>query len=135
MGADADGLAADLLLALIMGAALGFGYDLLRPPRRSCGRAAAICLDALYCAAAGLLLFSFAMGAGSGRLGTWELAAALAGFVGYMHTLSDPVSRAFSLSWNKLLSALSFFEKKLKEALVFAKFYFQKLGKCFIIKK
>ena len=46
------------------------------------------CLLLLLC---GALSFVFAMGAGSGKLGMWELAATLAGFAGYMYTLSDAV--------------------------------------------
>ena len=124
-----------LLLAGAMGGGLGLGYDLLRPPRRCGGRAAAWCLDALYCAAAGLLLFSFAMGAGNGRLGIWELSAALLGFLAYTYTISPSVLRAASLSWNILRAGFEHLRKNLKKVLDFAKFYFQKIRKCFIIKK
>lgn len=87
VGAQALGLA----LAFVMGAALGVLYDMLRPLRRRSGRGGAAALDVLYMLLCGVLSFMFAMSAGSGRLGVWELAATLAGFAGYMYTLSSAV--------------------------------------------
>ena len=80
-----------LVLAFVMGAGMGVLYDVLRPLRRRSGRGGAAVLDALYMLLCGALAFMFAMGAGSGKLGVWELAATLAGFAGYMYTLSDAV--------------------------------------------
>ena len=87
VGAQALGL----VLAFVMGAGMGVLYDVLRPLRRRSGRGGAAALDALYMLLCGALSFVFAMGAGSGKLGMWELAATLAGFAGYMYTLSDAV--------------------------------------------
>lgn len=87
VGAQALGL----VLAFVMGAGMGVLYDVLRPLRRRSGRGGAAALDALYMLLCGALSFVFAMGAGSGKLGMWELAATLAGFAGYMYTLSDTV--------------------------------------------
>ena len=86
-----DAQALGLVLAFVMGAGMGVLYDVLRPLRRRSGRGGAAVLDALYMLLCGVLAFTFAMGAGSGKLGVWELAAALAGFAGYIHTLSDAV--------------------------------------------
>mgnify|MGYP004664949167 FL=1 len=80
VGAQALGL----VLAFVMGAGMGVLYDVLRPLRRRSGRGGAAALDALYMLLCGALSFVFAMGAGSGKLGMWELAATLAGFAGYM---------------------------------------------------
>ncbi len=135
MGVSASAQALDMLLALLLGGALGLLYDMLRPPRHDFGGWAGVCLDGIFCAAAGFLLFSFAMSTGDGRLGTWVLLCALLGFLAYMHTVSALFLRVFSLSWEKLGAALRFCEKKLKIALDFSKFYFQKIKKCFIIKK
>ena len=65
-----------LLLAFALGAGLGLLYDLLRPLRRRTGDAL---WDLLFCAAAALGCFCFAMRSEHGRLGSGELAASLAG--------------------------------------------------------
>ena len=77
-----------LLTAAALGALLGLAYDLLRPPRRRTGPAVGAALDLMYALLAGCALFVYAMGAGSGRLGLWELGAAAAGFALYMALLS-----------------------------------------------
>ena len=88
-----------LLLSLAMGLGLGLVYDLLRPPRRAGGTTRTRLLDALFAVTAAVALFFFAMASGDGRLGTWELAAALLGFLLYMHLLSPlllpPVEKIF----------------------------------------
>ena len=88
-----------LLLSLAMGVGIGLVYDTLRPARRHSGAALARLLDALFAVAAAAALFFFAMASGDGRLGTWELAAALLGFLLYMHLLSPlllpPVEKIF----------------------------------------
>lgn len=86
MNIGAQGCA--LLIAHGGGWLLGLLYDLLRPPRRRMGRGLAALLDILFCTAAGSAAFLFAMSAGSGRLGCWELLAALCGFLLYQYTLS-----------------------------------------------
>ncbi len=75
-----DGGAAALAQALLLGLALVLLYDLLRPLRRRAGRAAPL-LDVLFAVLSGLAVFLFAMRAPSGRLGQWELSAALGGFL------------------------------------------------------
>lgn len=88
-----------LLLSLAMGVGIGLLYDILRPARRHSGAALARLLDALFAVTAAAALFFFAMASGDGRLGTWELAAALLGFLLYMHLLSPlllpPMERIF----------------------------------------
>ena len=66
-------------LGLGLGLALGLLYVLLRPLRRRPGRAGAAA-DVLFTAAAALCVFLFAMGAGDGRLGLWQIACIFAGF-------------------------------------------------------
>ena len=77
-----------LLKALALGAALGLGYDLLRPPRRRGGRLLGARGDAAFALLAASACFLAAMEADSGRLGLWELTAALIGFLLYQQTLS-----------------------------------------------
>ena len=88
MGLDPRRELLRLLLALLLGFALGFVYDVLRPPRRRFGRAAAALLDLLFGLFAAIAVFLFTMSAGEGRLGLWELAASLLGFLLYLHSLS-----------------------------------------------
>ena len=85
-----------LLLALGLGAGLGLLYDLLRPLRRRTGDAL---WDLLFCAAAAFGCFCFAMHSESGRLGSGELAAALAGFCLYAHALSPGVAPPVERFW------------------------------------
>ena len=77
----------DLLLALGLGFALGLVYDLLRPQRRRWAGLGTV-LDLLFCLLAAGAAFAFAMGAGGGRWGLWELTASLLGFLLYLHTAS-----------------------------------------------
>lgn len=65
---------------LALGAALGLVYGLLRPLRRRAGRAAAL-FDVLFVLLAGAAAFVFACAAPDARLGLWELAAMLTGFL------------------------------------------------------
>ncbi len=69
-----------LTLAPILGAGLGLVYDLLRPLRRRMGRAAPLA-DVLFALLGGAAAFLFACAAPDARLGTWELAAMLSGFL------------------------------------------------------
>lgn len=120
---------ARLVLGFVLGAALGLAYDFLRPLRRRSGRAGAAVLDAVFAVLAGAAAFVFAMGAGSGRMGVWELSSALMGFTGYMHTLSDSVfaltDGAFALGVKITLQI----KKLIKKIAETAKFLFQKARK------
>ena len=78
MGQSIEGQALELLAFLLGGALLGLAYDMLRPIRRAAGRGGGA-LDVLFCALGGALFFLLAMRAGSGRMGTWSLAAAAVG--------------------------------------------------------
>ncbi len=124
-----------LLLALLLGAGTGLLYDVLRPIRRASGKVAAAILDALFCLLAGTGLFLFAMGAGDGRLGQWELCAALLGFLAYLHFLSRFILPVLEFAAGTAASELALCKKSLKKFLHFTKFIFQKLHECFIIKR
>lgn len=89
-----------LLLAFGLGAALGFLYDLFRPPRYRTGRILGIVLDFLFCLAGGAAAFCYAMGAGNGRLGLWELTAMFLGFLLYAQRLSPVVLPGLIFFWN-----------------------------------
>ncbi len=71
-----------LMLALALGAGLGLLYDLIRPLRRRAGKAAPL-LDVLFAVLSAAAAFFFACAAPDARLGIWELAAALLGFLGW----------------------------------------------------
>lgn len=116
-----------LTLSFAMGMSLGIFYDMLRPPRRKMGRASAAVLDAIYCLFSGFIIFCFAMGADKGRLGTWELAAALIGFLVYMHTLSTHFLCLFTKLLDKLSLGIERTKKTLKKSTQLLKLYFQKL--------
>ena len=77
--------AISLLLALGLGAALAAERELLSPSGR---RAAAA--DLFFALSAGCALFLFAMGAGNGLLGLWDLLFSSAGF-----SLCRPAFRRF----------------------------------------
>jgi len=77
-----------LLSSLLLGMGLGLLYDLLRPPRHAAGRSAGALLDLLFAAFALAALFLGTMGLSQGRLGLWELTAALLGFLFYLYVLS-----------------------------------------------
>lgn len=126
---------ARLLLALLLGAATGLLYDLLRPMRRGGGRAAGAIADGLFCLLAGAGLFTFAMGAGEGRLGQWELCGALSGFLLYLHLLSPFILPVFEKGAGLAASGMALCKKSLKKIIYFAKYVFQKLHECFIIKR
>lgn len=86
-GIPGDRSPAGLLTALVFGLSLGLLYDLMRPLRRRAGRAGPL-LDVLFALLSGLAAFLFAMGAENGRMGQWELAAMLAGFLLWLNFLS-----------------------------------------------
>lgn len=80
-----------LALAGLLGLLAGLSYDVLRPFRRRAGRLSAALLDCLFSFGTASAAFFYAMGAESGRLGVWELAMTLLGFMLYMHLFSDAV--------------------------------------------
>ena len=124
-----------LLLSLAMGLGLGLVYDLLRPPRRAGGTTRTRLLDALFAVTAAVALFFFAMASGDGRLGTWELAAALLGFLLYMHLLSplllppmEKIFRAMGKFLERTIKRIKKVQNKLKKL-------FPKIRECFRIKE
>ena len=121
MGVELKGQALALLLAAAMGWLLGVLYDLLRPVRRRTGRVMGAALDMLFCLAAGAAVFTYAMGAGSGRLGLWELTAALLGFLLYMHTLSGPLLRVFNALLELLCRLVGALKKTAARAVLLTK--------------
>ena len=102
MGLDPRRELRQLAAAWALGLALGFVYDLLRPPRRRFGAALAALLDLIFGLVAALAAFLFAMSAGEGRLGLWEIAASLLGFLLYLYNLSP----FFYPIWDRLLDLL-----------------------------
>jgi len=124
-----------LLQALLLGFLLALIYDLLRPLRYRAGKTGVVMLDLLFSIAAFFGAFSFAMGAGSGRLGQWELCGILLGFLLYIHMIGDSFQQIFEC-WAQLLGCLW---KKginlIKKAAHYAKFFFKNVRECFIIKR
>lgn len=124
-----------LLLSLALGIGIGLVYDVLRPARRHSGTALAALLDALFAAAAALAAFFFAMASGSGRLGTWELAAALLGFLLYMHLLSPillpPMEKIFRAAGIFIMRG----RKTIKKVQNKLKKLFPKIRECFRIRE
>ena len=135
METDLPAQGAALLLALALGLGLGLLYDFLRPPRHHGGRLLAGALDFLFALTAGAAVFIYAMGADNGRLGLWELCAALLGFLLYQHTLSPTVLRllepAFCVMEKTILSAKKFLEK----CAFSAKKFFQNVREWIIMKR
>ena len=133
MGQSIEGQALELLAFLLGGAMLGLVYDMLRPIRRAAGRGGGA-LDVLFCAAGGALFFLLAMRTGSGRMGTWSLAAAAVGFCMYMQTLSAVLLPAFTAVDTAAAGAARGCKKVIKKFCKYAKSIFQKSRECFIIK-
>ena len=133
MGQSIEGQALELLAFLLGGAMLGLVYDMLRPIRRAAGRGGGA-LDVLFCAAGGALFFLLAMRTGSGRMGTWSLAAAAVGFCMYMQTLSAVLLPAFTAVDTAAAGAARGCKKVIKKFRKYAKSIFQKSRECFIIK-
>lgn len=133
MGQSIEGQALELLAFLLGGALLGLVYDMLRPIRRAAGRGGGA-LDVLFCAAGGALFFLLAMRTGSGRMGTWSLAAAAVGFCMYMQTLSAVLMPAFTAVDTAAAGAARGCKKVIKKFCKYAKSIFQKSRECFIIK-
>ena len=116
-------------LALSLGPALGLVYDLLRPLRHRAGPLPALGLDLLYALFTGGSCFFFAMSAGNGRMGLWELTASLLGFLLYLHTLSPKFLRFWEASLRGGWSIIGFCKKRLKKSWIFVKKHFQNLSK------
>ena len=112
-----------LLLAAGLGAGLGLLYDLLRPLRRRTNDAL---WDLLFCLAAALGCFCFAMYSGSGRLGSGELAAALAGFLLYVHAMSPSVAPVLERLTRGIGSIWIFMGGRLKKIQIYEKKFFKK---------
>lgn len=128
-----EGQALELLAFLVGGVLLGLAYDMLRPIRRAAGRGGGA-LDVLFCAAGGALFFLLAMRTGSGRMGTWSLAAAAVGFCMYMQTLSAVTLPVFAAIDTAATRAVRGCKKVIKKFCKYAKSIFQKSRECFIIK-
>lgn len=135
MAAGLDKQALALALALALGVLTGVCYDFFRPLRRGAGSVLAALQDVLFCLIAGGGIFMFAMGADNGRMGVWELTAALIGFLLYMHTLSAPILAIFTAVYDALGKLINLCKKFLKKSALSAKKIFQKVRKCIIIKK
>ena len=114
---------------------LGLVYDLLRPPRRAGGTLRTRLLDALFAVTAAVALFFFAMASGDGRLGTWELAAALLGFLLYMHLLSPLLLPPVEKIFRGVGAFLIRLEKLIKKVQNKLKKLFPKIRECFRIKE
>ncbi len=124
-----------LLLALGLGVGLGLLYDLLRPPRRRGGRVLAAALDLLFGLAAGAAVFLYAMSAGSGRMGLWELTAALLGFLFYLHALSPAVLPLLELPCRVMDGIMRLFKKNKEKLLDSAKKTFPNMREWIIMKR
>ncbi|MGI5977044.1 MAG: spore cortex biosynthesis protein YabQ [Candidatus Limivicinus sp.] len=120
---------AGLLIGFLLGAALGLMYDVLRPLRRRCGRAAAAVLDVIYTAASAGAAFAYGMGAENGRIGIWELAAILLGFLIYMHRLSDYIFPFFNFILLKIIDFSDWVKKLFKKIGIWSKMAFQNTKK------
>lgn len=118
-----------LTAAFALGAALGLCYDVLRPLRRKCGAVGAAGIDFIFALLSCGGLFVFSMSADSGRLGLWELCAALLGFLGYIHTLSDLVFPVLDRIFALLLIVCGKIKIFLKIVLNSAKKVFKKMLK------
>lgn len=133
VGQSIEGQALELLVFLLGGALLGLMYDMLRPIRRAAGRGGGA-LDVLFCALGGALFFALAMRTGSGRMGTWSLAAAAVGFCMYMQALSALLLPVFAAIDAAAVRAWQGCKKVIKKFCKYAKSIFQKSRECFIIK-
>ncbi len=123
-----------LALALLLGLATGLLYELLRPFRRLGGKPLAAAADAAFAFASAFGLFVFAMQADNGRLGTWELAAALLGFLLYMHSLSPLLLPPLNKFFQILGKGLKVLGKNLEKIQNRLKCLFPKIKECFKIK-
>ena len=135
MALDLQRQALSLLGALLLGFILGFAYDLLRPPREGKGRLLTAFLDTLFCLTAAVAAFLYAMRASDGRLGLWELTLAFSGFLLYLHLLSPIFNPLLRKVWQLLFSIIASCKKISVKCQISAKKNFQKVRKCFIVKR
>lgn len=124
-----------LAMAFALGAVIGICYDILRPLRYRCSAFIKVGTDFVFALLSAVLLFLFAMSAGNGRLGVWELAAALAGFLAYLYTLSDMFFAAFDKAFLLICRGGRAFGKHISDAANLVKKIFKKISECYIIKK
>lgn len=122
-------------LALALGQGLGLLYDLLRPPRRRSGPLVSALLDGLFALAAGAAAFVYAMGAGDGRLGLWELTAVLLGFLFYLHALSPALLPVLELPYRVMGNIIRSCKKNIKKLEKTAKKFFQNVREWIIMKR
>ena len=127
--------AAALLFAALLGALAGRLYDLLRPLRGALRQPWAALTDLLYALAVGAGLFFFAMSAGDGRLGLWELTAALLGFLLYLHRLSPRLLPLFTRAAAKTVKGLESLGKPAKKFAEKRKKFFQSLKDCYMMRR
>ena len=135
MGLELKDQLLELVKAFLLGAGLGLGYDLLRPPRRRLGRVIGTLLDVFFSVLAAAACFVGAMGAGTGRLGVWELSASLLGFLLYLYALSPMILPLFSAGYDFLRGIMAWCKKISVYCQFFAKKIFQNVRKCFIVKR
>ncbi len=122
-------------MAFALGAVIGICYDILRPLRYRCAAFIKVGTDFVFALLSAVLLFLFAMSAGNGRLGLWELAAALAGFLAYLYTLSDVFFAAFDRVFSLLSRGGRALGKHISDIANLVKKIFKKFSECYIIKK
>ena len=106
MGIDPERQALSLLLSLAAGLMTGLFYDLLRPLRHRLRPGPAAMLDSFFAIGTMVLLFLLAMSAG-GRLGTWELACELLGFLLWLHCLSSGFLRGWEAALTVILNMIA----------------------------
>lgn len=123
-----------IILAFALGALIGLFYDLIRPFRRRCGIFGRTLTDFIFCLISAFTLFTFSMGAGNGRLGQWELAFALMGFLNYLYTVSDRVFSFFDGKLGALISQSGKIKDQAEKYKRSGKKFFKKMLKCYIIK-
>ena len=135
MALDLRRQALSILGALLLGLALGLAYDLLRPPREGKGRLLTALLDALFCLTAAIAAFLYAMRSSNGRLGFWELTASFAGFLLYLHLFSPVFLPYMQKAWHLMCTIIDLCKKFTVKCQISAKKNFQKVRKCFIVKR
>ena len=116
-----------LLVSLLLWATVGLLYDLLRPPRHSTALGVGALLDLLFCLLAGTGAFFYAMSAGNGRLGLWDLTGMLLGFLLYMHTLSPLLLRLFTAELDFCARVIGECKKRINKLAISAKNRFQNM--------
>lgn len=127
--------AVSLVLAFALGAIIGLCYDVLRPLRRRCPPFVKAGADFAFALLSAVLLFIFSMSEGNGRLGLWELAASLGGFLAYLYTLSDVFFALFDGAFCRLCRIAAKLRKRFSDYINLAKKIFKKFTECYIIKK